>query len=1063
MRLTMFLIALACMKTSAATYAQTISASLDKAPIEQVFRTVKQQTGYLFFYDRELLKATQPVTITANQAPLEDFLRDVFRSQPLDYSIKDKTIFLKRKPVTVAPTAPAAGPVTGTVKDANGLALIGVTIKRKNSTVGTVTDAAGRFLIIADETDVLVVSYIGYMTKEVKVTGNVMNIVLDPASSALDEAVVIGYGTAVRRSNTGSVSTVQSKDIGGQPVLDPLAALQGRVSGLMVTSSNGLPGSSFKVMLRGQNSIEGFNDPLYVVDGVPYFSEPLNQINSANGQQSPLASINPGDIERIDVLKDADATAIYGSRGANGVIVITTRKGSAGKTQVDVSVAGGGSKVVNTVDMMTTQEYVTIRKEAFANDNKTPDATSAPDLLVWPQDKTTDWQDLLIGNTAKFTNAKVSLSGGTEQTRYLFSGSYDNQTTAFPNSQPFKRVGGMLNLNHTDKSGKFNINASVNYNAIRDRSLVGDLTYFFNTPPNAPIYNANGTYYWLNSSYLNPMATQERTSDTRTNALFANATARYTILPGLDAKVQMGYQRSDMGQKQTFPMKGQNPFTTTGSNAYFGNSSNFTWIVEPHVEYTRNIAKGKLVAMAGATWQEKTAEGYSVLAENFSSDALLNDIKSAGKLTPRSSTYGFYRFTSGFGRITYNWDEKYIVNGSFRRDGSTRFAPGKRFGNFGAIGAAWIFTREDFMPQGNVLSFGKLRGSWGITGSDGVGDYQYMQSWTSTPYPYDGISGLTPSRVANDLFQWEETRKLEAGLELGFFKDRLLFNTNWYKNRSSNNLVLFPLSGQTGFPGYTANMPALVDNTGWEFDITSTNIDRGGFRWTTNFNVAFNKNELKEFPGIEATSYKERYIVGKSLSIVRGYQFTGVDPETGVAQFKDLDGSGGISEFSDYVVLGKTLPDFFGGLQNNLRYKGWELDFHFQFVKQEGPLLNYGYQSFPAGTGSNKDRSALDRWQKKGDITNVPKSTTLANNVAYDFYRLSSYMWGDASFIRLKNLSIRYNLSSLLQRYKVNNVSVYLSGQNLLTITNYDGFDPETQGYLMPPMKTITAGLSLRL
>lgn len=1063
MKLTVLLVIVACLKVSAGSYAQSVSASLKNAPLEEVFATVKKQTGFLFFYDREMLAATKPVTIRANNLALPDFLRAVFRDQPLDYTIKDKTIFLKRKP------APAEvqqqQPVTGLVKDKDGEALIGVSVKVKGTSTGVVTGTDGTFSISAKAGDVLAFTYIGFEPQEVAISARLqLSVIMQPAVSALDEAVIIGYGATVRRKNTGSISTVQSKDIGSQPVLDPLAALQGRVAGLMITSSNGLPGSTFSVMLRGRNSIDGKNDPLYIIDGVPFVSDYLNQFISANGNQSPLASINPADIERIDILKDADATAIYGSRGANGVILITTKKGKAGKTEFNFSVAGGGSKVVNTLDMLNTEEYVKMRKEAFANDNKTYDEVSAPDLTIWDQTGGTDWQQVMLGNTAQFTEAQGSISGGNAQTRFLLSGTYNYQTTVLPNSAPFKRGSAHFNVDHTAFDGRFNITASLNYSNIRDRSIPSDVTSFYNLAPNYPKYDPDGKYYWFNNVMQNPLALGDRTSDNRTNNLVANSTVRYTLLPGLNIKANLGYTKTDMKQTQTYPFIAQNPLTSTGSFSYFGNGDVSSWIIEPQVDYTRNIAKGTLQLLAGATWQQDVREGSSVNAENYPSDALLTDIKAAGKLTStRPSTYNFYRYTSGFGRITYNWDEKYIVNASFRRDGSTRFGPDYRFGNFGAFGAAWVFSKEGFFPQNKVVSFGKLRTSFGKTGNDRIEDYRYLDSWVTSSFPYDGQPGLVPARLPNATYRWEENKKLEAALELGFLGDRILLNTNFYRNISDNQLLRFPLSSQTGFEYYTANFPATVLNTGWEFELSSVNIEGRDFRWKTNFNLTFNKNELKEYPGIEASAYKDQYVVGQSLSIIKGYQFTGIDPETGVPQFLDIDGIPGISENSDYVILGKTMPDYYGGLQNSFSYKGLELDFLIQFVKQEGRLLNYGYMSQPYGSLNNKDKSALDRWQQKGDVTTVPRATTVAGDVQYDIYRLSSIMWGDASYIRLKTLGLRYNLSNLLQRYKVNNVSVYVSGQNLLTFTDYDGFDPETQGLAMPPMKTITAGLKLTL
>jgi len=1069
MRLAIVLIIVTTLKVTAGASAQTVSISVKNASMEEVFSLVKRQTGYVFFYDRDLLRSIQPVTINARHTALPAFLASVFKDLPLDYTIKAKTIFIKQKALPANANSSneiplARMPVTGMVKDAAGTPLIGVTIKVKGTGTGAITDTQGQFTIQAKPGDVLLISYVGYATREVTVGSDELPpVILQPQTSGLDETVIIGYGTTSRRNNTGSVSSLKAGDIANQPVMDPLAAMQGRIPGLFISSSNGLPGSAFKVVLRGQSSILNPNDPLYIIDGVPYYSEPLNQFTSGNGSQSPLASINPSDIERIDVLKDADATAIYGSRGANGVILVTTKKGKAGQTHINFNVYTGASRVVNTVPMLNTPEYVQMRKEAYANDNKTPDVESAPDLLLWDQQKTTDWQKFIIGSTAHTTEAQGSVSGGTAQTQFLISGTYHKETTVMPGSLGLQRGAAHFNLNHSNENGRFNITASVNYSNITDKSLASDLTTFFNLPPNFPLYDSTGAYYW--SGYVqNPQAYLLRKSEVQTNNLVANSTIRYTLLPGLNIKASLGYNTTDMRQTQIYPNATFNPLTSTGSMSYFGTSNNQSYIVEPQADYNKRIAKGDLQVLIGGTWQQSIRQGQSVRAYGFSSDALLGDQQAASLITPNPSMYSRYRYTSVFGRINYNWDEKYLLNATFRRDGSTRFGPGNRFGSFGAVGLGWIFSKESFIEQLHFLSFGKLRASMGVAGNDNIGDYQYLDSWSSNPYPYDGVPGLSPSRLPNPLYRWEENHKKEVGLELGFFKDRVLFNTSYYHNISDNQLVNYQLSPQVGFPSITANLPAKVLNSGWEFEVNTTNIQHKDFSWRTSANVTINRNKLKSFPDIEASAYKDQYVVGEPLSIVKGYQFQGIDPQTGHAVFFTHGDAADVpTEFVDYVILGKQMPDFYGGLQNSFSYKGLTLDFLLQFVKQEGPTIDYGYGTAAIGTPVNQDRRALDRWKKPGDVTSVPGATTADGTANYRAYSLSSANWGDASYIRLKNVSLRYDLSKYTKRWKITNVNIYAMAQNLFTITSYDGLDPETQGMVMPPLKTYTIGLQFAL
>lgn len=1069
MRLTIFLMIVATLKVSAGAFAQTVSVSVKNAPMEEVFSSVKKQTGYLFFYDRDLLRTLKPVTITAQHTALTDFLAEIFKDRPLDYTIKDKTIFIKKKALPATGNRPeitteaVQQPVTGVVKDATGTLLPGVTVKVKGTNIGTITDANGHFSIAAGPGDDLVVTYVGFESQTFHI-GNFgpFQLYLKQKASSLDETVVIGYGTTSKRNNTGSVSSIKSGDIASQPVLDAIGAMQGRVSGVFINSTSGLPGSNFKVVLRGQSSILNPSDPLYVIDGVPFYSDPINQFTSANGNQSPLATINPADVERIDILKDADATSIYGSRGANGVILITTKKGKAGKTQTNFNVYTGIGKVVNTVKMLNTPQYTAMRKDAYAHDSLPYGPDNAPDLTIWDQHKTTDWQKYLMGSNAHITEAQGSVSGGSEQTQFLLSGTYHKETTVMPGSLGFQRGAGHLNVNHTSTDGKFNITASVSYSAAMDNSLATDLTTFYNLPPNYPLYDSTGALYWY-SNEQNPAAYLLRRSEVRTNNLVTNSTMRYNLLPGLNVKANLGYTRTDMKQMKITPNASFNPLDATGSQSYFGSSSFGSYIVEPQLDYTKKISKGDLQVLAGASWQQSITQGQSVIADGFSSDALLEDQQAASLITPRPSQYAFYRYTSVFGRVNYNWEGKYIVNASFRRDGSTRFGPGHRFGNFGAIGAAWIFSKEDFMKDVSFLSFGKIRGSLGNSGNDKVGDYQYLDSWASTNFPYNGVPGLSPSRLPNALYRWEESHKKEIGLELGFLNDRIFFNTNYYYNISDNQLVDFQLSPQVGFPSITANLPASVMNSGWEFEVNTVNIQRPDFNWKTSLNLTISKNKLKSFPDIEASTYKDDYIVGQPLSIVRGYQFLGVDPQTGRPLFFSNSSSATPAEFDDYVTLGNRDPRFYGGLQNSFTWKQLSLDFLLQFVKQEGPNINYGYNSPGIGTFANQDLRALDRWQHKGDIANVPGATTAVGAADFRNYSLSTANWGDASYIRLKNISLRYDLSKYTKKWKMNNVSVYCLAQNLLTFTNYSGLDPETQGKIMPPLKSYVIGLTLGL
>nr|HVY74467.1 SusC/RagA family TonB-linked outer membrane protein [Puia sp.] len=826
------------------------------------------------------------------------------------------------------------------------------------------------------------------------------------------------------------------------------------------------------------------NDHLYIVDGVPVVSTPLNQFKGANGDQSPLVSINPNDIERIDVLKDADATAIYGSRGANGVVLITTKKGKAGKTDVNVNVFTGASKASRFIDMLNTPDYLALRQQAFQNDSVAPTPDNAPDLLTWKQGAYTDWQRYLFGNTSQVTQAQLSISGGNEGTSFLLSGTFHNEGTVLPGNSGYKRGSAHFNIDHSSRNQKFNITASINYSLDKNNSMPTDISQFYNLSPNYPLYDSSGNYYWF-GNIQNPAAYLLRTYETSTSSLIGNTVARYTILPGLNLKLSLGYTQSGMNQLLTLPDKSFSPANSPGSSAQYGFSDVKSYIAEPQADYNLHLGQGNLQVLAGASWQQSISEGHSLYGTGYSSDALLKNMLAASSLSVLNYDYAQYNYESVFGRINYNWAQKYILNASFRRDGSSRFGPDNRFGNFGSVGAAWLFTNESFAHKALAfLSSGKLRASYGTTGNDQIGDYQYLDSWSSAYFSYGNISGLYPTRLLNAKYSWEVNHKLEAAIELGFLKDRVLFSADYYNNRSGNQLLGYNLSPQAGFDSYIANLPAKVQNSGWELELNTINIKNQNLTWTSSFNITIPSNKLLSYPGLDQSADAYSYVVGQSIRIVKGYHFTGVDPNTGLPGFLDVDKDGSVSEGTDYVVIGSTLPHFYGGFQNDVSWKGFRLSIFFQFVKQEGPTYDYGAMATPYGAMYNKPNIALQRWQQPGDQTSIPRATTTSSNDAYelygDYYTNSDAAWGDASYIRLKNLSLSYDLTRWTRALKINNSAVYVQVQNLFTITHYKGFDPETKGFdrtnvspvlpfgtiipvTAPTLKTYTVGLRFSL
>lgn len=1081
MKLTIFLIIAACFQVSAGSTAQTVTFSGKDVPLEKVFEAVRQQTGFVFLYNETLLKDTKPVTLDATQLPLGRFLEMSLKGQGLKYTIVSKSIILSKMASAentntdnlLFLTLPF--PVQIRVIDADGKPLAGASVTNRKTKASGITDAGGVCLMKVSTGDILTISFVGFGAIDHTVTTPAQDIIvirLTPTLSPLDELQIIAYGTTTRRLNTADISTVKAEDIEKQPVGNPLAALEGRVPGLLISQSSGVPGASFSVQIRGQNSLAQGSDPLFVVDGVPFApnNSDMTSVYSSVGPNglSPLNSISPSDIESVEVLKDADATSIYGSRGANGVILINTKRGKAGKTTFNANVYTGASVVTRTMDMMNTRQYLAMRREALQNDGATAAVDNAPELLAYDTTRYVDYKKYFLGGHSHITDAQLSLSGGSGSTQFLIGGDFHNESTIYPGSMYDRRFSFHSNVSHSSADKKLKASLSTNYvvdnNHLAQYNFAGALL----TAPNMPApYDSNGNVVWeKNGATLDhPEVNLLRSYAGTTSNLLGSLQLSYQLLPGLTLKADLGYNMVRLDETLLIPIKAQNPANATTGSAEFTTNVFKSWNVEPQVEYNRIIGKGRLNILAGSTWQESLNNTSDVSAEGITNDALLHSISAATTIAAVSS-YNQYRYNAIFGRIGYSWMDKYILNLTGRRDGSSQFGPGKQFVNFGAAGAAWIFSKEAWhLPR--FLSFGKLRASYGASGNDQIGNYQYLDTWSSSFYPYNGTAGLYPTHLSNPDYGWEVNRKLEGALELGFLKDRILLTGSWFLNRSGNQLISYKLPSQTGFPTITENFPALVQNKGLEFILNTKNIQTHNFTWTTSVNITFHRNKLVKFPGLATSSYSNSYITGQSLNVIKGYRYLGVNDTTGVFRFQDLKNDGVLGA-DDIFVLGSRDPKYYGGLQNSLTYKGWQLDLFFEFRKQMAQNYLYTvYNSVPGTMNNNMPVALENRWQKPGDHAQFQKVTQAAGAAytAAQYFISSSGAYSDASFIRLKNVSLSYSLSpELVKRARLQMVRVYLHMQNLLTITSYPGTDPEVKDLLsLPLLRTMTAGIQITL
>ncbi|NLR62305.1 SusC/RagA family TonB-linked outer membrane protein [Chitinophaga polysaccharea] len=1083
-----------------------INISARNIPLSKVFESIKEQTGLTVNNNSNETELDNQKIVAVNfkQADINSVMSFLLNDYgDLTFLIKRNSIIivkssnlLKRGIISVnyGDTTSTHLPITGKVIDVSGNPIPGASVRVKGTSHATISTADGTFHFPEIEKgSMIAISSIGYETMEVTADGEKLLVKLKEHINSLDEKVVIAYGSTTKRFNTGNISSVKAVEIEQQPVSNVLSALQGRVPGLDIQQLSGVPGGAFSIHIQGINSLRNGNDPFFVIDGVPYVSQLLPTSNLIGGFSgingmtipgNPLNFLNSQDIESIEILKDADATAIYGSRAANGAVLITTRKGKPGNTKVDVTLQSGWGQVGHMLNLLNTKDYLQMRREALKNNGITTPSQSDWDLNgFWDSTRNVNWQKELIGKTASYTTAQLSISGGTQLTQFFVSGGYNKETTVYPGEFSDTKGSGHFNLSNSSPNRKFRTSMSASYMFDINRLPTTDLTLrAIQLAPDAPTpFLPNGQLNWQPTAagsttyYINPFASQYAISRNKTNNLTSNFVISYDVLPGLEIKSSLGYNTLMTNELTLLPLTGiypENQRYVTRSSTLINNQIN-SWQIEPYVNYNRSIWKGKLTFLIGANISQQNSNQSYIAANGFNNDLVMEDLKSATTFRA-SSINSVYKYNAIYSRATYNLMEKYIINLTGRRDGSSRFGPENQFHNFGSVAGAWIFSQEQFIQNSlPFLSFGKIRGSYGTTGNDQIGDYQYLdlyQSMTVFGRPYQDAIGLLPVSLNNPYLQWEETRKLQFGIELGVLKDRVLVTANYNNNRSSNQLIPYSLPIIAGFESVIKNLPAVVQNTGWEFTINTMNIKTRNFMWNTSFNLTIPKNKLLSFKGADSYNSIE---VGQSLSMRRVFQYIGVNDTTGNYQFKDAKGNivDHPSDPTDKTVIINSDPKFYGGLLNTLSYKSITIDFLFQFRKQVGlDNLTYGvlglyYPGVFSLGRSNQSTAVLDRWQKSGDkSTHQPFGSNFSREIRT--IGNSDAVWTDASFIKLRNISITWQIPDQWKKsMHIDNLRIFMRAQNLFTLTRYKGgYDPEVAGRLgLPPLRVITFGGQITL
>lgn len=1105
-KLTLLLLVAAALHIPVKGLTQSITFSAKRVTMLQAFAEIKKQTSYVVVYNPELIDTTITFSIQVKNQPLEEFMKAILANRPLSYAIVSTTIVVfakvESKPRIVVEESELAGPpvrdIAGVVYDEKNTAPIAaVSVVVNGAGKGTQTDERGAFLLKkVNENDKVSFTIIGYetVTMPVKKMGSQVYIPLKIATNELDQAVVQAYGITSKRMATGNISKVTAEEIEKQPVMNPILALMGKVPGLVVTQTSGHASSPVRVEIRGRNSINPnfSSEPLYIIDGVPLTVLDVNSFGlqgsqsqgfvqgglSVTGGQSPLFSMNPKDIESIEVLKDADATAIYGSRAASGVILITTKKARPGKTTFSLNLTQGIINIPRRIKMLNTSDYLAMRREAFKNDGITPTAANAPDLLVWDTTRYTDWQKELLG-TGKQTAVAASLSGGDNRTSFSLRTNYTKQVDLMSRSGANQQATVSFSVRHRSMDQKLSVSLTANYGYTKV-DAINDNGGVLNLAPNAPpVFNSKGdlNYDEWNAANIGiyfPFSYILKSNIIKTNNLVSSLNIGYELMRGLTLSTNAGFGSTQNTSDYLTTIASQNPMDYPTGTVFLGRTTNSNWILEPQLKYSRAIGEGSLLVQVGGSLQTTITGSATTFAGGYSDDNLIHSIGNALFQQTFEAT-SHYKYAALFGRITYNWGNKYMLNLNARRDGSSRFASGRQYGNFGSVGASWIASEEKWVKQflPAWFSFLKFRSSFGITGSDAIGDYQNLSQW-STMSPsgvpwvdYMGIRAYATVHAVNQDYHWEQNKQWEGAVNLGFLQDRINLELAYYRKRSDNQLTRLPTPVFTGFTSVVANWIANVQNSGFEASLRARLIEKKDFRWSVSFNIGINRNKLLDYPGIEFSPYFTQYKVGRSLNTQYLFHYLGVDPQTGNYSFADYSKDGTVTKdqsvapgtVSDdrYIALDLN-PRYTGGVTTDVSYKGLSLSVYCNFKKQMGLAPFAG--DIP-GRMLNLPLYAdiiNNHWQKPGDNALYPRYSTMSGIDLKE----SDGAYTDASYFRLNTVAVSYALpDKWVKKAAMQGCILSFNVQNLFTITGYKGIDPELPGSSgLPSPRIFTSSLS---
>lgn len=1087
MKLIILFLFLGVMQISASVYSQNtrISLELNNCTVKEALHKIEEQSEFHFFYNERFIDLNRRVSIKSEGKEIRQILDEIFSGLNLSYKItennlilitpKDKTFFDETLQIIT---------VTGKVTDASGTPIPGVTITVKGTSQGTITDMDGNYSIdVNSGSAILVFSFIGYLSEEVAINDqHVVDVTLVEDIMELDEVVVIGYGTVKKSDITGSVSSIKAEDLTIYPAGDALQAMQGMAAGVQISSTNGEPGSEYSISIRGNTSINASSEPLVVVDGFPGATMPP-----------------PDDIESMEILKDASSTAIYGSRGANGVIMITTKSGKAGQFKVDFNSSLSFQKEINRLEVLNLTEYIDYINEIDPGYYGDPSEYNGG----------TDWQDAIYRD-GMLQNYQLSVTGGTDKVTYYLSGNYYDQKGIVEGSQynrysltsnitaqvfDWLNVGSKVFARHIDRDGVRSQPGGYYDPGVTDMA--------YKCPPTVwPKINQDGTFPTVDRGLEadNPYAIAVGyQNDNITNLTEGNIYAELNLLRGLKFKSTFGVNSLSGREGQYYPTTTYEGSSSNGK-AELGYVKTMDIANENYFTYSTTFNDMHLNVMAGYSYEHFTGEGMSVEdLTDFPNDNFSYWNLSAGAGTPYISSYQTETELSSFyGRLNYSISSKYLFTFNARYDGSSKFAKHKKRAFFPSGAFAWNIKNESFMESVELISQLKLRASYGVTGNQAIDPYQSLTTLTNVFVTRGNqiITGMREGTIANPYLTWESTKQTDIGIDLGLWDGRMTLTTDYYNKLTSDLLFEVDVPMYTGHDMQVQNI-GKMENKGFEFAI-GVKILTGALKWNTNANISFNRNKVLTLvendsegnaqiygtapveggSGIDTQILKE----GESVGSFFGYVYDGVlqDGETplvngesggGAPKYKDLSGPDGIPDGTldsyDRTIIGNPHPDFIWGWNNILSYRNFDLNIFIQ-GSQGGDIINFTRMELGVLNGrTNASKEALDRWTPTHTDTDIPRANDSRAQVFSD-------RWvEDASYIRVKNISLGYNFNkNLLNKIKVRSARVYVSAQNILTITNYKGVDPEVAysssnrnlgldygSY--PNTKSITVGINL--